>query len=69
MVSTGATRQVATVFGGSGFLGRYIVKRFAQPGEVAQVAAFLASPAASYINGAYIPVDGGLTASLGIHRG
>lgn len=33
--------------------------RVGQPDEVAQVAAFLASDAASYINGADIPVDGG----------
>ncbi len=33
-----ATRSVATVFGGSGFLGRYIVKRLAQAGNVVRVA-------------------------------
>lgn len=40
------------------------MKRIAQAEEIAAAIAFLASPAAAYINGINVPVDGGRTKSL-----
>ena len=41
------------------------LKRLAEPAEIAEVIAFLASPAASFVHGAVVPVDGGITANVG----
>ncbi|MEP7043806.1 MAG: SDR family oxidoreductase [Dokdonella sp.] len=38
--------------------------RFAKAAEIANVIAFLATPAAAYVNGINVPVDGGRTLSL-----
>jgi NAD(P)-dependent dehydrogenase (short-subunit alcohol dehydrogenase family) len=44
------------------------VGRFAKPEEIAGLAAFLLSEPAAYITGAVLPIDGGLTSMLGVHR-
>jgi NAD(P)-dependent dehydrogenase (short-subunit alcohol dehydrogenase family) len=41
------------------------LRRFGQPEEIASVAAFLCSPAASFVSGRDIPVDGGMLIGIG----
>jgi NAD(P)-dependent dehydrogenase (short-subunit alcohol dehydrogenase family) len=47
-----------------GILDKAALGRGGQPGEIAEVAAFLASDRASFVTGAVIPVDGGWAAKL-----
>lgn len=46
------------------FKSQVPMKRVGKPEEVANAISFLASPAANYINGVNLPVDGGRTGSL-----
>lgn len=46
------------------WIDRIPMKRFAAPHEIAAAIVFLASPAAAYITGINLPVDGGRTKSL-----
>lgn len=59
-----AANNISTEAVETAFKAHVPLQRFAQPEEVAAVAAFLATPAAAYINGINLPVDGGRTKSL-----
>lgn len=57
---TGTTPEVVT----AGFIARIPLGRYGDPTEVGRLGAFLLSPAASYITGAIVPIDGGMVRSL-----
>jgi 3-oxoacyl-[acyl-carrier protein] reductase len=61
------TERLAEVYAGkprAEDLEQIPLRRFGSAQEVAKVACFLASDAASYLTGTVIPVDGGLTRGL-----
>jgi 3-oxoacyl-[acyl-carrier protein] reductase len=43
---------------------RIPLRRYGEPAEFGRVAAFVLSPAASYLTGAMVPVDGGMLRTL-----
>ncbi len=62
-VDTAMTLALHTQATRDAFTAAVPMKRYGTPQEIADVALFLASDAASYINGHVIPVDGGFLAS------
>jgi 3-oxoacyl-[acyl-carrier protein] reductase len=61
LITTELTREI-TSNGADGLLGAIPARRPGSPEEVAACIRFLASDEASYVNGAVLPVDGGMSA-------
>lgn len=72
LTETGMTKPVFDYAKGKGVTGKLgqlnPLRRAAQPEELANVALFLASDQASYVNGQAIAVDGGLSSSHPVTR-
>ena len=61
-VAVGTVEAVGS--GVDGYAAKQPMGRLGQASEIADVAAYLASDYASFINGVIIPVDGGIEAML-----